>query len=119
MLGQLETWFLTSLVDDVLLLVSELVTNAVRVGGGPVNLALRAVMIDDHVALRIEVTDCGPGLPASVATGALPRADACSGRGLPLVDLLAQSWGSERVNGENLVWAHLEIGTLGRLVSVA
>ncbi len=108
-LGQLEAWFLPSLIDDALLVASELVTNAVR-AGGPVHLALRVVVIDVRPALRIEVTDCGPGLPSSVVSGALPGPDVCGGRGLPLVDMLADSWGSERRAGLNLVWAHLYIG---------
>jgi len=106
--GQLEAWHLSRLVDDAVLIVSELVTNAVRFGRS-VRLVLHAIQQGARRALRIEVSDQGPGLPAAVTGGVLPDEECCHGRGLPLIDLLADRWGAERGDGDNVVWAELEI----------
>jgi anti-sigma regulatory factor (Ser/Thr protein kinase) len=94
------------LVEDVTLLVSELVTNAVRHGradeGRPVHLGLE--LRGDTV--RVEVGDPGPGfLPGKPA----PRADRTGGWGLVLLDRLAHRWGVEVENGTT-VW--FELGSL-------
>ncbi len=92
----LSDWAATERVDDVLLCVSELATNAllrgVPVGRG---FALRLTLHADG-ALRVEVHDSGPG---EVRT---PDASAESehGRGLLLVAALADKWGvGERTRG--------------------
>ncbi|WP_051939987.1 ATP-binding protein [Phaeacidiphilus oryzae] len=64
--------------------VSELVTNALLYGRGPVDLA---IALTDEI-LRISVTDCGPALPLARSAGP----DAQSGRGLQIVESLALSW---------------------------
>jgi anti-sigma regulatory factor (Ser/Thr protein kinase) len=69
------------------LLVSELVTNAVVHGQGPIRLTVRCA----ETRAVIAVTDGGPGLPVIPTTP--PAADALAGRGLwPLVNL-AEDWG--------------------------
>ncbi|WOI63642.1 ATP-binding protein [Streptomyces fradiae] len=72
---------LDSLTDDAELVVSELVTNAVRHGAGPVGLRV-ALGVGE---LRIEVRD-GSSIPARLRTA--DPADE-SGRGLFLVDAVA------------------------------
>jgi len=68
------------------LLVSELVTNAVLHARSAARLWVRA----GDGAVRVEVTDDGPGLPA------MRQADGTGGYGLWLVNSLAWSWGTTR-----------------------
>jgi anti-sigma regulatory factor (Ser/Thr protein kinase) len=74
--------------DLLALLVSELVTNAVRHAAPPVVLR---VDVDDE-RTRVEVDDRGVQLP--VLTD--PPASAFGGRGVKIVDMLATAWGTER-----------------------
>lgn len=72
--------------DDVLLLVSEIVTNACLHAGGPQELVLRHA----DGRLRVEVSDGSPELPRS----GTPRPAALpGGHGLMVVDRLATAWG--------------------------
>ncbi|WP_051942537.1 ATP-binding protein [Streptacidiphilus rugosus] len=104
--GQLHVWHLDQIADDALLIVSELVSNAIRLGQ-TVLLALKAVADAGRRMLRIEVTDPGPG-PAAT-TPALPGDEAEHGRGLPIVDILTDSWGCDRDPDRTLVWAQLPL----------
>jgi anti-sigma regulatory factor (Ser/Thr protein kinase) len=103
---QLQAWHLDQIADDAVLIVSELVSNAIRLGQ-IVLLALKAVADAGRRMLRIEVTDPGPG-PTTNAP-ALPGDDAEHGRGLPIVDILTDSWGCDRDAHHTLVWAQLPI----------
>ena len=88
-------------LDDALLLVTELVANAVRHGEGPVTLALTR----DHGRLRVEVTDASPRRPRPRDRGV----EAESGRGLQIVDVLATRWGSEPAGSAGkTVWFELD-----------
>ncbi|MCX4901625.1 ATP-binding protein [Streptomyces sp. NBC_00257] len=89
-----------SLRPDIILVVSELVTNAVVHGRGQVGL--RIGWFDDRV--RIEVTDENP------APARLRRAtdDDMSGRGMHIVDALAQTWGVS--NGGRTTWCVIAAG---------
>lgn len=73
------------LAKDIVLAVSELVTNAIQHGKGDVGLRVRYV----DTELRIEVTDGNP-VPAEIH---VPRASEESGRGLFLVAALSWNWG--------------------------
>jgi len=77
-------------IHDAELVVSELVTNAVRAGAGTVRVALRL----HHGELEVAVADDGPGWPTLMRPG---EQDA-HGRGLVLVDALAESWRTERID---------------------
>ncbi|HEU4319870.1 MAG TPA: ATP-binding protein [Acidimicrobiia bacterium] len=82
--------------DDVLLLVSELVTNSVRHSGSE-EIDVKVSTIDGHI--RVEVSDSGPGFDA-----ADPRGD---GLGIDIVQRLAERWGY--TSGDRFtVWAELE-----------
>jgi PAS domain S-box-containing protein len=86
---------------DVQLLISEVVTNAVRHGGARAgeHIDLRIALGTDQV--RLEVRDPGPGFHDIVPE--LPATDRGGGYGLYLVDLWADNWG---VNGSEgtCVW---------------
>jgi anti-sigma regulatory factor (Ser/Thr protein kinase) len=84
--------------DDAVLLVSEVVTNAVRHAHSDATVAV--ALMDDH--LRIDVTDDGPGWPERHAP-----AGEHGGYGLHLVAQLAGTWGVSRVGGEKTVWFEL------------
>jgi anti-sigma regulatory factor (Ser/Thr protein kinase) len=89
--------------DDAVLVVSEVVTNAVQHGAGVV--LVRLLRRRTHV--RVEVQDNSPRLPVLLAVGG--RA-AERGRGLHIVRNLASHWGSQRNAGGKLVWAELPAG---------
>ncbi len=75
-------------LDDALLLAGEVAVNGLLHGEGPITLW---VGIDDR-RLRVEVHDHGTGLdPEFVPVEARP--DQLGGRGLQLVDALADRWG--------------------------
>jgi PAS domain S-box-containing protein len=78
-----------ALVGDALIIVSELVTNAIRHGGARApdeRVRVDAALLEG--LLRVEVTDPGPGFEPG---GHGPRAD--GGYGLHLLDRLAARWG--------------------------
>ena len=89
-----------SVVDDVELVVSELVTNALLHGAAPVLLRLSTLA----GRVRIEVEDSGRDLPVRMRGDA----EAMTGRGLSLVARLASGWGVEPAQGRGkVVWAEL------------
>lgn len=82
--------------DDVLLLVSEVVTNACLHAGGPRELVLR----HEDGRLRVEVTDDSPVAPVR-----RPRAPSLpGGHGLMVLDRLAGEWGSMPLGTGKAVW---------------
>ncbi|WP_084195065.1 ATP-binding protein [Streptosporangium amethystogenes] len=83
------------------LLVSELVTNALRHSRGTIRLALS---LEDGL-LRCEVEDTDPDpSPIQVCQA---REDDERGRGLYLLDLLSCCWGSDRTCAGKAVWFEL------------
>lgn len=90
---------------DLLLLLSELVSNAVLHGRvGPESSIGIDVRGADRV-LRVEVTDPGAGFDWERRRRERPRRE--GGFGLALVERIAESWGIERQRGHTLVWFEL------------
>ena len=96
--------WLPELVDRALLIASELVTNAILHGRAPAEITVRTL----PSAVRIEVSDGGAGAP--VLPDHKPRSSATSGRGVFLLDQLADRWGCHpRTPGPGkTVWAELD-----------
>ncbi|OLZ70800.1 serine/threonine protein phosphatase [Streptomyces sp. IMTB 2501] len=94
----LARWDLEDLSDSVELLVSEVVTNAVRYASRPVTLRLLRTDV-----LRCEVGDDVPQLPRLRQA----RATDEGGRGLYLVNRLARRWGATRLSTGKVVWFEL------------
>ena len=89
----------TALLEAAVLLVSEMVTNAVRYGGPPLVVELDC----DEVSLQVRVRDGGEELP-------VPRVaaeDDEDGRGMQLVELLSDEWGVEPAADGKTVWFRL------------
>lgn len=94
------------LIRETELLVTELVTNAVRHGGLSAD-----DMIDLHLALRegsmrVEVAEGGPGFDPSVALA--PDPEAIGGWGLLLVSRMASRWGVTR-GSPNVAWFEIDL----------
>jgi anti-sigma regulatory factor (Ser/Thr protein kinase) len=87
---------------DVLLLVSELVSNAVRHGEGPIDLAVGV----STSRVRVEVTDQGDGQPLPPR---LPPVTSQSGRGLLIVEAIADTWGFTVKPTGKTVWADVVV----------
>jgi DNA-binding response OmpR family regulator/anti-sigma regulatory factor (Ser/Thr protein kinase) len=93
----LERWEVPGgAADDVVLLASELVTNAVVHGRGPIELRLRTT--SDSVTL--DVRDRADVMPRRRR----PAQDDEHGRGLQLVSLLADRWGTRPLPVGKSVW---------------
>ncbi|MDQ0598188.1 serine phosphatase RsbU (regulator of sigma subunit) [Streptomyces canus] len=95
----LSRWGLEELSDSAELLVSEIVTNAVRYASRPITVRL----LRTHV-LRCEVTDDEPRLPVLGQA----RATDEGGRGLYLVNRVARHWGASRLSTGKIVWFELD-----------
>ena len=92
-----------SVVEELKLLATELVTNSCRhaaAGTDPIRLELSI----DETQVRLAVIDSGEGFEVD---GRSPDPDAESGRGLFIVDALADRWGVDAAGGTR-VWAELD-----------
>ncbi|MCZ4121987.1 ATP-binding protein [Streptomyces sp. H39-S7] len=95
----LRQWEMEHFTDTAELLVSELVTNAVRYAPGPIHLTARG----GHT-LRCHIDDASRLLPQLYNA----RPDDEFGRGLALVDRLASDWGVDLTDGGKSVWFELK-----------
>ena len=93
------------LLQDALLVVSELVTNAIRHGRPVVEVGLQL----DGGRVRLEVRDGGEQLPTVPSDR--PSIDRSTGRGLLIVAATARDWGVVRGSGAvgKTVWAELAV----------
>ncbi|MFJ6939421.1 SpoIIE family protein phosphatase [Streptomyces sp. NPDC101132] len=98
--AQLVAWGLEGLADTTELLVSELVTNALRYGEGEIRLRL---LLD-----RTLVCEVWDGALAQPRRRRARDTDE-GGRGLQLVGLLSTSWGSRRTPRGKTVWFDLAL----------
>jgi DNA-binding NarL/FixJ family response regulator len=92
----------TDVVETATLLVSEVVANAVVHAGSVLDLKIWV----DTERLRVEVAD-GLPVPPMVKQGS---ADTTTGRGMFLIDSLADRWGTELHEGGKTVWFEVDRG---------
>ncbi|MFK8909579.1 SpoIIE family protein phosphatase [Streptomyces sp. YS-3] len=104
--GRLRAWDLEEVAETVELLVSEVVTNAVRHAHSH-RVRLRMVRAE---TLRCEVVDDDHTLPMLLHAGALDEA----GRGLRVVSRLAREWGTSRTGEGKTVWFEVPLPRRGR-----
>lgn len=107
---QLGEWGLDHLVPDTELIVSELVTNAVRHGVGPLHLRLIK-----HQVLTCEVFDSGSGHPRLRHARGVDE----NGRGLFMIAQLCHRWGFRSATGGKLVWVDQDLPCAPSSVSAA
>lgn len=98
--GVLELRGEPALLDDAVLIVSELATNAVRHAASPFRLSLDRSVGTVRIAIQ-DVVDDG-------AEEQEPRDDAIGGRGLAIVGALTQCWGTDALPTGKVVWAQLD-----------
>ncbi|MEV5429075.1 SpoIIE family protein phosphatase [Streptomyces sp. NPDC052701] len=104
-LGAPGTEHLTDrLAEDALLVVSELVTNAVVHAGTGVELTCR---LEETGALLLEVRDHHPSRAPRGGESDPPGGEPEYGRGLRLVAALAEAWGITYRTDAKTVWARL------------
>ena len=99
----LGAWRLAHMEETAVLIVSELVTNAVRHAR-----ETDVVEVDLHATrtcLRIEIQDCDRHWPQPRIPGGFEE----SGFGFVLVDALAAKWGVRETTTGKAVWAELDI----------
>ena len=96
---------LGNVFGDVVLLISELVTNSVRHAGLDATQPLQLSVVTSGDTVRVAVRDPGPGFrppPPPTDPGHV------GGWGLVLVDQLAEKWGVEHDGEANVVWCELK-----------
>ena len=107
----LADWTLCPLAEDTTVVVSELVTNALRHGlrGAPHSTQawpIQLVLLRHDRRLLTAVTDPGDGVP----TPSDPGDFAENGRGLHVVEAISSTWGWARLaTGGKAVWAAFDI----------
>ncbi|MFD6287077.1 SpoIIE family protein phosphatase [Streptomyces sp. NPDC060205] len=104
----LREWELSTLLDELELLASEVVTNALIHAHSEVDVRLR----EYPDRLRVEVRDSDPHPPVPVTfvgTDQPGNEEAESGRGLLIVDAVASAWGSSPAGRGKTTWFELGI----------
>jgi anti-sigma regulatory factor (Ser/Thr protein kinase) len=91
-------------LEDIRLLVSELVTNAVRHAGGPRGGDVALEVTVEPASVHVEVADPGTGFDPRPRDDEMTRP---GGWGLYLVDRIADRWGVAR-NHRNRVWFEID-----------
>ncbi|MYW68855.1 SpoIIE family protein phosphatase [Streptomyces sp. SID8379] len=100
----LHDWADEDQVDSAVLMVSEMATNVlVHTDGDALLVAEVSCVQDGTRRLRVEVADASDDLPHKRRPGEL----ASSGRGLVLMELLAQKWGVDPRGEGKSIWFEL------------
>lgn len=86
---------------DLLLCVSEVVTNAVR----HAQTSARLTVSRDRDIVTVEVSDASPDLPVRRPASA----SSTTGRGLQILDQLARRWGARPTADGKVVWFEIDL----------
>ncbi|KAB2339610.1 ATP-binding protein [Actinomadura rudentiformis] len=112
-LATLAEWDLTHAAEDIVIAVSELVTNALRHGlrdlpqPAPTH-PIQLVLLGHPRRLVVAVTDPGPGTPVPVEQ--IPERFGEGGRGLLVVGAISGAWGwAPLTTGGKAVWAAFDL----------
>ncbi len=100
-----RSWGARERADEIELVADELIVNALMHTDGPAIVTLR-VLAGPQRRLRVEVEDRSSALPRRREAGE----SGVSGRGLMLVDRLADVWGVEPRGGGKCVWCEFVMG---------
>jgi hypothetical protein len=96
-------WGRPDLADTAELLVSELMTNAIRASAGLMSPAVALWLLSDGRCVVVQVGDGSHELPVRQDADT----DSASGWGLLLVESLSRDWGSYRRANGKVVWARI------------
>ncbi|MGW5634708.1 SpoIIE family protein phosphatase [Streptomyces sp. NPDC003832] len=99
-----RAWSSGDSADEIELVADELITNALMHTEGSAIVTLR-VLTGSEPRLRVEVEDSSSALPRRREAGD----EGVSGRGLLLVELLADEWGVEARGGGKCVWCEFRV----------
>jgi signal transduction histidine kinase len=88
-----------AVVEDTVIVVSELVTNSVNAGSS----AVRVELTIHRGRLRVSVHDDAPGTPKLIQSAP----EDVHGRGLAITATLAEAWGTHPTHTGKQVWAEL------------
>jgi anti-sigma regulatory factor (Ser/Thr protein kinase) len=97
----MRAWSLLDQEEMVTAIVAELVANAVRHAGTPLELRLARL----HHQVRVEVRDRAVEMPKM----SIPEPEDEGHRGLFIVDRYATAWGADPVLGGKVVWAEVSV----------
>ena len=95
----LHPWHGPEVVDDALLVITELVENVVQHTGDGGELTMR----NNDGAVRIEVADSSPQLPRAHR----PDPRRIGGRGLLVIAAISSAWGAQSDGHGKVVWADI------------
>ncbi|MEV5610715.1 SpoIIE family protein phosphatase [Streptomyces sp. NPDC052225] len=99
-----RAWGARERADEIELIADELITNALMHTDGPAVVTLRVLTGTDR-RLRVDVEDTSSALPRRREAGE----SGVSGRGLLLVDRIADVWGVEARGGGKCVWCEFVV----------
>lgn len=102
---QIKSNGIDTVIDDLALMVSELVTNSYRYGGLDDGDSISLSVSRKGRTIRVEIED--PGRGATVPAPRRPTAD--GGWGLEIVRRTADRWGTHKGTGGTVVWFELDV----------
>jgi serine phosphatase RsbU (regulator of sigma subunit)/anti-sigma regulatory factor (Ser/Thr protein kinase) len=101
----LRAWGLDTVADELELMASEIVTNALIHADSHVDLRLREY--PDRVRMEVRDSDASPPVPSAISAAEEEKAQSEHGRGLIIVEALASAWGTSPSGRGKTVWLEI------------